>query len=116
MPELKNERHETFARLVADGLGKTWAYHQVYGAASHLTAKSEGTVVSQRPEVAARIAELQVEGAQEAIWALEERLEYLRDVAMMPYGMVTDESAHCQAKRLKTQGVEFHTPDKLAAV
>lgn len=115
MPKLADERHEQFARLVAEGVGQFGAYREVFGTVGAVAA-SVPSNLARRPRVAARIAELQEELAGEAVWALTERLEYLRDVAMTPYHAVDATSPLCLGTRHTRRGVEHRTPDKLDAL
>lgn len=57
MPQLANDRHERFARAVADGMRTVDAYE----AAGYPRSASSASQLKSRPEVSARIAELMQE-------------------------------------------------------
>lgn len=77
---LDNARHEAFAQRVASGLSLTDAYAETYPDAQRDTAKTAGSVLAARPEVAARIQALQAPAAAEAGITLQELLRELRGI------------------------------------
>lgn len=78
MPVLKNPRWEAFARAVAlRGYGHSEAYRSI-GGRSQTNVKKEAYIIARRPEVKARIRELQ----DDAKKALIERQLYDRETVM----------------------------------
>ncbi|CAN5411137.1 hypothetical protein BH09VER1_BH09VER1_10080 [soil metagenome] len=116
MGELKNERHEALAQLVAGGMMRSRACGVVYPKCNGVTAANFGARVSRRPEVAARIVELQGESAGRATMVLGQRLGFLREVAMTPYAEVDEGSVLCRAVVRGPHGVQYTMPDKLWAL
>ncbi|CAN5682405.1 hypothetical protein BH09VER1_BH09VER1_03150 [soil metagenome] len=115
MTALTDERHEQFARAVAEGRGMAGAYREAFGVRD-MTVNRLADGLARRREVAKRIGELQEELAEEAVWALADQLEYLRDVAMTPYEAVDASSPLCLSIRQTRRGSEYRTPDKLDAL
>ncbi|CAN5779627.1 hypothetical protein BH09VER1_BH09VER1_17590 [soil metagenome] len=89
---------------------------QVYPDCNETTASSYGGRVAARPEVAARIAELQGESAGKATMVMGQRLCFLRDMALTPYGEVDEKSPLCCSVHKGPHGVYYRMPDKLWAV
>ncbi len=123
MPELTNPQHEKFARLLADGSAKLDAYLQAFPEAGELAAKPDNSVLkarasrlSRQPHIEERLIELLEQSADDAAWALTERLDYLQDVAETPYSELDDQSPICQGIKHTAMGVEYKMPDKFAAV
>lgn len=116
MGELTNRRHEALAQLVAGGMLRSRACAVVYPDCNGTTASNYGGRVAARPEVAARIAELQGESAGKATMVLGQRLCYLRDVALTPYAEVDERSVLCGSVHRGLHGVHYQMPDKLWAL
>src|SRR5882757_2132220 len=116
MGRLLNARYEAVARLVAGGMLRARACAQVYPDCSAATAITYGSRVGCRPEVAARIAELQGESAGKATMVLGLRLCFLRDVALTPYGEVDARSPLCRSVHRGPHGTHYRMPDKLWAL
>jgi len=79
MPPLKNARHELIAIRVAEGKSYSEA-----GRLAGLSPRSVGQTVHtimKRPEVRARVAELQEAGARDVIMSIRERAELLTTIA-----------------------------------
>lgn len=111
---LANARHEVFAQLVASGERAAYAYAKVYDVPS--LSAVEGYRLKQRPEVAARIREIQNLGAARAGWTRQLRLRYLRDFALTPIGDLTEASPYCQGVKRTRLGVELKIPCRIKAV
>jgi phage terminase small subunit len=67
MPILSNPRHERFAQACARGVNASKAY--VDAGYRRTGARQNGFRLSSRPDIAARVRELQTIGAEEAIAA-----------------------------------------------
>lgn len=78
MPALKNSRYEAFCRNIAH---KQMAIGAAYKAAGFNPSRSNATRLSQRPEVVARIAELQAKVEEKTGWTAEKRLKTLQEIS-----------------------------------
>jgi hypothetical protein len=74
-------KHEAFATLCSTGLAAGAAYAKVYSKAARSTAETEGPALLRKPQVKARVAELQAEVAQEFKMTRAEWLSSLARVA-----------------------------------
>ncbi len=116
MPELSDTQHEQFARLVAGGAAKVDAYLKVYPETDSTLARTKASRLSLRLDIEERIGDLQEESADEAIWALTDRLDYLRATAETPYSAIDATSPLCKGMKYTAYGVEYKMPNKLQAV
>jgi phage terminase small subunit len=85
MPILKNPRHERFAQGLAKGLSGKMAYVDAGFRARDHAAEVEGSKLLRKPEVAARVAELQAKHAKRVEVSVESivaELDQLRDAAL----------------------------------
>ena len=73
MPPLPNPRHEKAARLKADGVLNVDAHEQVYGKRS----KQAAHTLFKRPDIIARVAEIQADRIQNEIDTTEHALKQL---------------------------------------
>jgi len=77
MPTLKNPRHESFARRVAEGdTSATGAYREGYASTGH-GAEVNASKLLRKTEVQARIAELQAAAAKKTIVSVASLLDEL---------------------------------------
>ncbi|CAN5413265.1 hypothetical protein BH09VER1_BH09VER1_10350 [soil metagenome] len=116
MPELSNPQHEQFARLVASGSSLIDAYHLVYPDVPRRSAQDKASRLAQRPEVEERLADLVEQNSDEAIWALAERLAYLRAVAYATPAEVNMGSPYCAGLHWTTTGPIYRMYDKVSAL
>jgi hypothetical protein len=82
---LTNSRHERFAQLVAGGRDQGHAYTEAGYVARGMSAHAASSrLLKRQPDVAARIAELQRDSAQDCRMNRKEILDYLVDVIEAP--------------------------------
>ena len=113
---LENTRHERFAQLVGSGERASYAYEKLYGI-SRTAARVEAYRLTQRPEVAARIASIRQAGAALVGWSRPQRLRYLRELAETPIADIDENSPFCQAFRPGDKfGPRIRVPHKLRAL
>jgi phage terminase small subunit len=82
---LKNPRHELFAQQVAAGITQTDAFIEAYPHAEdwlRKTAKVKGSELAARPDVKARIAELQARAADVSVFTLAAHLNRLNALSI----------------------------------
>lgn len=96
MPVLSNQKHEAFAQLVATGEAAGAAYRQIYPSASAATAETTGPELLRKPQVKARVEELQEAGASKAVFTLATTIEYLEEILVTPIGEVDEGHRLCQ--------------------
>lgn len=114
---LRNPRHETFARLLAEGLSATDAYPRAFPHGSRNRVPSHAYTLRARPEIAARITWLQTQAATDSIMDLREILRFLTDVKRTPIGKVTADSELAERFEETTTGAKkIWMPDKRACV
>lgn len=80
MAELQNAKHEAYARAIAAGMKQKDAYIQVFPRAEgwkDQTIYNRSSELSQRPEVAQRVKELQQTATSAAILTITQRKEWL---------------------------------------
>lgn len=80
MAILKNQKHERFALLVAQGESGSAAYREVYGRKGAV-ADANASRLLRNAKVRARIAELQQKAAEKAVLTLARKRELLREMA-----------------------------------
>lgn len=81
MPALKNPKHEAFCRNRVYQQMAIGAAYRAAGYKGGKGGKANATRLSQRPEIVARIAELQVKLEEKTGWTAEKRLKTLEDIA-----------------------------------
>lgn len=75
MPILKNAKHELFAQKCAKGMAADAAYAEVYpNARRESSRRGSAAELRAKPIVAARISELQSQGAKEAVTEIKDEL------------------------------------------
>lgn len=120
MPVLNNAKHEAFAQGVAGGEAAGAVYARVYAGAGAATAASRGPRLLKRPEVHARVAELQEAGAAGCVFTLQRTLEYLVEILETPAGAVDERHRLCQEVQESTTRtgttVKVKMPGKLEAL
>jgi phage terminase small subunit len=133
MSALRNQRHESFAQLLAAGIDHTDAYEQTGYAAN----ASHAVRLRDRPDVQERVAELTSEAAQAAGITPDRLLRELMNiatanagdyfawdidgVAVKPSDMLTRDqmAAVCQVEETRLRGertIKVRMADKLAAI
>ena len=116
MPVLKNTRHERFAQELAKGSTAVGAYEL----AGYRPDRSTASKLAARPEVRARLAELQEAAAEGTVMDLQKMLVYLEKVILTPAGLVDERSPLCQeythTERAGTSTFRVKMPGKMDAV
>jgi len=116
MPVLKNAKHECFAQEIARGAKALKAYE----VAGYKPDTASASRLSGRPEVRARVAELQEVSAQGTTLDLHRTLVYLERVILTPIVQVDERSDLCQeftmTERAGTTTVRCKMPGKLDAI
>jgi hypothetical protein len=107
MTQTLNARQEAFCRKVAGGESASRAYQQVYDA-SPATAEASASRLLGNVKVSARIRELQVASAQEAVMSLAEKRRLLREIALSELEKTSD--------RLKALELDGRFSGELASV
>jgi hypothetical protein len=119
MSLLKNPRHERFCQLVVGGMPATHAYRKVAGPRA---GKPENDDVhshewARRPDVRARIRELQEENNRKSQLSREEALQWLAAVIKTPVGQVHTDHPLAQSYKLDSDGnLEVRMPSKIEAI
>ena len=88
MPALPNQRHELFARGMADGLSAAAAY----GAAGYVPHRQSAAALLTNPDVRSRIEELKGEAAAAAKFTKEQAIQFLVECIQQPVGSLTADS------------------------
>lgn len=116
---LENQQHEAFARMISRGKGNSEAYIAVYDVPSD-QAKANGARLIAKDSVWARICHLQAKSASNRTLSLQEKREFLANVARTAIGDVDARSPLCQSLEEETtrHGTrrKVRMPDKLAAI
>lgn len=105
MPALKNKRHEKFAQLTILGHGPQAAYRQVKS--TKVIAKNDkhrGQEILQRPDVQARIAELQSKNEDEVEDLRKTVVDFLRGVVVARPLDVDMDSSLCEIRYVGKEG------------
>jgi hypothetical protein len=112
MSELTNTRYEAFAQARCRGLTVTAAYV----AAGFTGQKTNASRISRRPEVRARIAELQHRAALRASYDLADAVQYLAAILHARPGEAGPDNPMCEARETRKGDLGYFFPPKLAAL
>ena len=111
---LTNARHERFAQLVAAGASGASAYRDA--GYSENNADVSANRLLGKAGIAARIAEIRGEAAQECRLSKKQLLDFLADVITTPAGTVHKLHPLCQSFKDTNYANEIKLPDKLGAI
>lgn len=117
MKPFRIPRQDLFAQLLASGETQAEAYCQAYrysGTARNATRLAHR--LSVRPDVAARVLDMQRRAARQVDFVLRQRLDYLMDAILTPPDQIKASSPLCQGIRLTPHGPELKLIDKRAAL
>jgi hypothetical protein len=112
MPELSNTRYEAFAQARFRGCTVSAAYV----AAGFTGQKTNASRISRRPEVRARIAELQHRAAMRAGYDISDAVQDLAGIIRARPGDANKDNPLCEARETRKGEVEYFFPPKLAAL
>lgn len=122
---LKNQKHEKFAQLVADGASALDAYKKAYHCSMEAAAKNAWRL-RENEGVKARVSELQEKAADNTVMSIAEKRRFLAEIKRTPIGLVDEKSALCQSYEVvvmdggddKPSGElrKIKMPDKLKAI
>lgn len=118
MPVLQTEKHEAFARAMAEGHDAAEAYMRIYPESKKKSAIAAAARLRKR--VRERIAELQSKAEVDTLLTIKEKRQYCADVLRTPIGEITESSPLCHSvKRIEGpngSSVEYKALDKLKAL
>ena len=111
---LTNARHEKFAQLIAAGSTGVSAYREAGYSGKGGDVSAHRLLVNAK--IAARIAEIREEAAQECRLSKKQLLDFLADVITTPAGTVHKLHPLCQSFKDTKDINEIKLPDKLGAI
>ncbi|CAN5644156.1 hypothetical protein BH09VER1_BH09VER1_16260 [soil metagenome] len=117
MKPLRIPRHEKFAQLLAAGETQSTAYRLAYRySGTTATANKLAQRLAARPDISARVEDMQQRAAKKVDFSLRKRLDFLMDAILTPPDQITSSSPLCLGTRLTPHGVELKLIDKKAAI
>lgn len=115
MAALENQKHELFARKVAEGMDATAAYQKVYKKSTKASALTAGPRLLGN--VRNRVKEIQSSNLSEEIMDKNERLKFLSRAIETSIKDVDESSTLCQSYEKDKNGkVKYRMVDKLKAL
>lgn len=112
MPALENSRHERFAIEYAACLNGTQAYMRVYRNSSYDAARSSAADLLAKPNISARVEEIQKQNAERAGVTAE---RVLREIAAIAFSDITD-VVHTYPGITELRNVEELPPEVRATI